>query len=71
MLAVGVTPIGVSPKPPKLDALAQAYGLDYTYLTHINDLADVLLKAASHKGPVLIEINEQQMTTQLEAITPV
>ena len=71
MLAVGVTPIGVSPKPPKLDALAQAYGLDYTYLTHINDLADALLKAASHKGPVLIEINEQQMTTQLEAITPV
>jgi acetolactate synthase-1/2/3 large subunit len=70
MLAVGVTPIGVSPKPPKLDALAQAYGLDYAYLTHINDLADVLHKATNHKGPMLLEINEQQIMAQLEAITP-
>jgi acetolactate synthase-1/2/3 large subunit len=70
MLAVGVTPIGVSPKPPKLDALAQAYGLDYAYLTHLNDLADVLHKATNHKGPMLLEINEQQIMAQLEAITP-
>jgi len=65
MLAVGITPIGVSPQPPKLDALALAYGLKYSKLAHFSDLPDVLQQAAAHQGPMLLEINEQQIMAQL------
>ena len=65
MLAVGITPIGVSPSPPKLDALALAYGLKYEKLAQFNDLTDVLHQAAEHSGPILLEINEQEIMAQL------
>jgi 2-succinyl-5-enolpyruvyl-6-hydroxy-3-cyclohexene-1-carboxylate synthase len=55
--------------PPRLDALALAYSLKYIQLAHVNDLSDVLQQAAHHKGPMLLEINEPQIMSQLEAIT--
>jgi acetolactate synthase-1/2/3 large subunit len=69
MLAVGVTPIGVSPMPPILDALAIAYGLKYMQLVNVNDLSNVLQQAVHLKGPMLLEINEPQMMSQLETMT--
>jgi acetolactate synthase-1/2/3 large subunit len=69
MLAVGVTPIGVSPMPPILDALAIAYGLKYMQLVNVNDLSNVLQQAVHHKGPMLLEINDPQIMSQLETMT--
>ncbi|MBT3436324.1 MAG: 5-guanidino-2-oxopentanoate decarboxylase [Oceanospirillaceae bacterium] len=65
MLAVGVTPVGVSPKPPQLDALAQAYGLHYVKLPDINQLTDILRNYSQGCCPVIIEINEDEIMAQL------
>jgi len=61
MLAVGVTPIGVSPKPPQLDALAQAYGLPYHRLTDLSSFTHLLQTCAADTTPSLIEVNETEI----------
>ena len=65
MLAVGITPVGVSPKPPQLDALAQAYGLQYQRLHHLDDLAILLQHRAQNSSPVIVEIDQQEIMAQL------
>lgn len=70
MLNVGITPVGVSPKPPKIDALAKAYDISYTYLTSFEALTSELQKAAKGQSPALLEINEALIMPQIESITP-
>ena len=70
MLAVGITPIGVSPKPPSIDALAQAYGINHARLTSFTALADLLQQAADNQTPMLLEINEALMMDQIEPTIP-
>ena len=70
MLNVGITPVGVSPKPPKIDALAKAYNIRYTYLTSFETLTSELQKAAKGQSPALLEINEALIMPQIESITP-
>ena len=70
MLSVGITPVGVSPKPPKIDALAKAYGIGYAYLTSFGELTNLLKKAAKSQSPMLLEINEASIMAQIEPITP-
>ena len=70
MLAVGITPIGVSPKPPSVDALAQAYGINYARLTSFKALASLLQSAADSQTPIILEINEALIMNQIEPIIP-
>ncbi|HCH33783.1 MAG TPA: hypothetical protein DE045_12640 [Oceanospirillaceae bacterium] len=65
MLAVGVTPVGVSPKPPQLDALAQAYGLPYHRLTDLSRFTNLLRTCAADTTPSIIEVNELQIMALL------
>ena len=70
MLSVGITPAGVGPKPPKIDALAKAYGIGYAYLTSFEEMTNVLQKAAKSQSPILLEINEALIMAQIESIVP-
>jgi len=65
MLAAGITPVGVSPKPPQLDALAQAYGLQYQRLNQLHDLTALLQQSAQGSSPVIIEVDQQEIMAQL------
>jgi len=58
MLTVGITPIGVSPKPPRINALAMAYDIGYVKLTSFAALPGLLKKAVAYKGPMLLEIDD-------------
>lgn len=66
MLAVGVTPVGVSPSPPMLCALASAYGLDYQLLSHFSQLKGILQQRLNAQGPLLLEVPENLMMAQIE-----
>ena len=65
MRAVGVTPVGVSPQPPLLPAIAQAYGLGYQCITDTNDLMAQLQVAANGTQPVILEIIESDFMIHL------
>ncbi|MCP4790170.1 MAG: 5-guanidino-2-oxopentanoate decarboxylase [Gammaproteobacteria bacterium] len=67
MLAVGITPVGVSPKPPELQALAQAYALPYVYVDNIASFGMALEQYAQISSPIIIEVNAQPMMSSLSS----
>ena len=70
MLAEGITPIGVSPKPPKLDALAKAYNIGFAKLSSFTALTKLLKQKANITSPLLLEVNEALILPQIEPQTP-
>ncbi len=70
MLAVGITPIGVSPTPPKIDALAKAYNIGFAKLSSFTALAKLLKQKANITSPLLLEVNEALILPQIEPPTP-
>ncbi|PWK64313.1 5-guanidino-2-oxopentanoate decarboxylase [Aminobacter sp. AP02] len=56
MLDAGIEPVGVSPVPPDVLLVAQAYGLQAERLSDIGALDGALKKARSTAKPCLIEI---------------
>ena len=57
MKETGIEPLGVSPSPPKLDAMASAYGLYYQCASNRQELVKHLQSLAAAGRPAILEFH--------------
>ena len=53
-----ITPIGISPKPPKLKLIAKSYDMEFKNIKNSSKLSKILIEFSKKPRPLLIEITE-------------
>ena len=62
MQSQGINPIGISPIPPKLELIAQAYGMEFRNVTSSTELSDLLTEFQNTPIPLIVEVIESKFT---------
>ena len=58
MTMEGISPVGVTPKPPNFKLQAQSYDLPYYLVENRDDLIKIVTTALERDLPTIIEIHE-------------
>ncbi len=60
MESQSITPVGISPKPPKLESIAKSYGIEFRNIKCASELSKVLLQFSKNPRVLMIELTEKK-----------